>query len=109
MITDGSTGGGLFAPHLLPVEVAHTLRRSVQLGRISADTASLAHRDLVRLDVTLITYEVVASRVWELRSSVRPYDAWYVAIAESFGLPLATLDVRLSSAPGPDCEFITPG
>jgi len=40
---------------------------------------------------------------------VRPYDAWYVAVAESFGLPLATLDVRLSSASGPDCEFITPG
>jgi len=80
----------------------------VQLGRISADAASLAHRDLVRLDITLIPYEVVASRVWELRSSVRPYDAWYVAVAESFGLPLATLDARLMSAPGPNCEFLTP-
>jgi predicted nucleic acid-binding protein len=108
VIADGGAGGGLVAPHLLPVEVAHTLRRSVQLGRIGADAASLAHRDLVRLDITLIPYEAVASRVWELRSSVRPYDAWYVAVAESFGLPLATLDARLISAPGPSCEFITP-
>jgi predicted nucleic acid-binding protein len=109
VVADGGAGRGLVAPHLLPVEVAHTLRRSVQLGRIGADAASLAHRDLMRLDLTLIPYEAVASRVWELRLSVRPYDAWYVAVAESFGVPLATLDARLISAPGPSCEFITPG
>lgn len=109
MIAEGCAGGGLVAPHLLPVEVAHALRRAVQLGRIGADAASLAHRDLVRLDITLIPYETVASRVWELRSIVRTYDAWYVAVAESLGLPLATLDARLISAPGPHCEFITPG
>lgn len=108
MIADGGAGGGLVAPHLLPVEVAHALRRSVQLGRIGVDAASLAHRDLVRFDLTLVRYEAVASRVWELRSSVRPYDAWYVAVAESFGLPLATLDARLIAASGPNCEFITP-
>jgi predicted nucleic acid-binding protein len=109
VIAAGGAAGGLVAPHLLPVEVAHALRRSVQLGRIGADAASLAHLDLVRLDITLIPYEAVAQRVLELRSSVRPYDAWYVAVAEPFGLPLATLDARLISAPGPNCEFITPG
>jgi predicted nucleic acid-binding protein len=108
VIADGSAGSGLVAPHLLPVEVAHTLRRSVQLGRIGADAASLAHRDLVRLDITLIPYETVASRVWEFRSSVRPYDASHLPVAESLDLPLATLDARLISAPGPNCEFITP-
>ena len=81
----------------------------MQLGRIGPDEANLAHRDLVRLDVMLIPYESVASRVWELRSSVRPYDAWYVGVAESLGLPLATLDARLISAPGPNCEFLTSG
>jgi predicted nucleic acid-binding protein len=105
----GATGGGLVAPHLLHVEVAHTLRRAVQLGRIGAESASLAHRDLVRLDVALVPYEAVAARVWELRETVRPYDAWYVAVAESFGHPLATLDVRLAAAPGPRCEFLTRG
>jgi predicted nucleic acid-binding protein len=91
------------------VEVAHALRRAVQLGRIGAESASLAHRDLVRLDVALVPYEAVAARVWELRDTVRPYDAWYVAAAESFGVPLATLDARLVGAPGPECEFLTPG
>lgn len=46
--------------------------------------------------------------MWEIRSSVRTYDAWYVAVAEALDLPLATLDTRLTSAPGPRCEFITP-
>ena len=107
VIADGGAGGGLIAPHLLPVEVAHALRRAVQLGRIGAESASLAHRDLVRLDVALVPYEAVAARVWELRDTVRPYDAWYVAAAESFGVPLATLDARLVGAPGPACEFLT--
>ena len=80
----------------------------MQLGRIGAESASLAHRDLVRLDVALVPYEVVAARVWELRDTVRPYDAWYVVAAESFGVPLATLDARLVGAPGPECEFLTP-
>lgn len=105
----GGPGGGLVAPHLLHVEVAHALRRAVQLGRIGAESASLAHRDLVRLDITLVPYEAVAERVWELRETVRPYDAWYVAVAEVFGHPLATLDGRLVAAPGPECEFLTRG
>lgn len=35
-------------------------------------------------------------------------DAWYVAVAEASGAPLATLDVRLSRAPGPRCDFLVP-
>jgi len=31
----------------------------------------------------------------ELRRNVTSYDAWYVAVAERFALPLATLDRRL--------------
>jgi predicted nucleic acid-binding protein len=46
--------------------------------------------------------------VWELRQSVTAYDAWYVAVAESLDLPLVTVDLRLSRAPGPRCAFATP-
>ena len=35
-------------------------------------------------------------------------DAWYVAVAESLGFPLATLDKRLVKSDGPKCEFLTP-
>ena len=49
-----------------------------------------------------------AERIWELRANVTSYDAWYVAVAEAAGLPLATLDSRLARANGPNCKFILP-
>lgn len=98
----------LAAPHLMPVEVANILRRAAGSGRIPADTAGLAHADLVRLRVTLFGYEPHAPRVWELRQNVTSYDAWYVAVAEAVGSPLATLDGRLTRAVGPRCKFVQP-
>lgn len=98
----------LAAPHLLPVEVASVLRRAVLAAEVSADSASLAHSDLLDLPLDLFAYEPVADRVWELRNSVSAYDAWYVAVAESLDAPLATLDRRLSRSKGPRCRFVVP-
>ena len=100
--------GPLAAPHLMPVEVASILRRTVQAGEVSPDTASLAHADLQALRVELFPYEAVASRAWELRDNLTLYDAWYVALAELLGTELATLDRRLTRAPGPMCRFVVP-
>lgn len=100
--------GPLVAPHLMPVEVANILRRAVLAKEVSAELAALAHADLLALPVELVAYEPVASRIWELRASVTAYDAWYVAVAEALGSPLATLDRRLGRAAGPRCEFATP-
>lgn len=98
----------LAAPHLMPVEVANVLRRAAASGNISPDAASLAHADLGLLRVELFPYGPVATRVWQLRSSITSYDAWYVALAEDLGATLATLDARLSRAPGPRCTFALP-
>lgn len=100
--------GPLAAPHLMPVEAANVLRRAALAGDISADAASLAHEDLVSLRLELFPYSSCAARVWELRSTVTAYDGWYVALAETLGTRLATLDVRLSRAAGPRCEFTVP-
>ena len=40
--------------------------------------------------------------------NVTSYNAWYIAAAEAFELPLATLDQRLSRASGPSCRFRLP-
>jgi predicted nucleic acid-binding protein len=98
----------LAAPHLMPVEVANVLRRAASAGQISADAAALAHADLLSLRVELFAYEPFATRVWELGESVTAYDGWYVALAESLGAGLATLDLRLTKAAGPRCAFATP-
>ena len=100
--------GPLAAPHLMPVEAANILRRSASAGDISIDVASLAHQDLMSLPIELFPYSLCASRVWELRSNVTAYDAWYVALAETIGAKLATLDLRLSRASGTRCEFALP-
>ena len=97
----------LRAPHLMPVEAANILRRAALTGDIPQDIATLAHADLVALQVELFPYEPFARRVWELRASVTAYDAWYVALAESLDLPLASLDGRLIRASGPHCRFLT--
>jgi predicted nucleic acid-binding protein len=98
----------LVAPHLMPVEVANILRRASMARDLSADVAALAHRDLLELRVGLFAYEPFAMRVWDLRDTVTAYDAWYVALAETLGIELATLDRKLARAGGPRCGFRLP-
>lgn len=60
------------------------------------------------LDLILFPSEPFAPRIWQLRYNLTAYDAWYVAIAESLELSLATLDLRLARASGPICDFELP-
>jgi len=112
--TDGAWAAGIVcagpmaAPHLMPVEAAAVLRRSVIRGQLDPSAARLAHDDLSRLRVDLYPYQPLAERVWSLRDNVTTYDGWYVALAEALGVGLATLDRRLALAPGPACPFLTP-
>ncbi len=99
--------GNLVAPHLLLAEVSSVLRRAEMDDRISDASATMAHADLVDLPVALLPYEPFAERIWRLRATVTPYDAWYVAVAEFYDIPLATLDRKLTGAPGPTCTFLT--
>ena len=97
--------GDLAAPHIMPAEAASVLRRMVHADRLSSGLATLAHADLVRLRAHLYPYEPLSDRIWELRPNVTPYDAWYVALAETLGAPLVTMDGRLQRAVGPRCDF----
>ena len=96
------------APQLMPAEAANILRRSVLRQTLSADAAAVAHAELVESPISLHPYWPFADRIWALRNNLTSYDAWYVALAESLGVPLATLDGRLTRAEGPQCEFLTP-
>ena len=98
----------LVAPHLVLVEATNILRRLEMATQLSRLEATAAHSDLLALDILLLPFEPFGDRVWELRRTVTGYDAWYVAVAEAFELPLATLDRRLSRASGPACRFLLP-
>ena len=100
--------GGLVAPHLALVEATNILRRLELAGKLGRFEAEAAARDLMMIELELVPFGPFAKRVWKLRSNVTSYDAWYVAVAEELGLPLATLDRPLAAAPGPRCRFLLP-
>ena len=100
-------GGDLHAPELVRVEAANALRRLELAGKLPASEANAAYEDMLQLSIELLPFEPFAERIWELRHAVTSYDAWYVAVAEALGMPLATLDGRLVGANGPRCRFIT--
>ena len=97
--------GPLAAPHHMPVEVTSVLRRAALHGEIPPGLAALALQDLLDLRIELFPHAPFARRARELRDNVTPYDAWYVALAESLDAPLVTLDDRLSRASGCRCAF----
>ena len=101
--------GSLHAPELARVEATNILRRLELAKQLTTPEANAAHEDLMQLDMELLSFDPFAERIWNLRYTVTSYDAWYVAVAEALGLPLATLDVRLSRAKGVACTFLVPG
>jgi len=100
--------GSLVAPHLALAEATNILRRLELAGKLGRMESGAAARDLLLFEVELVPFTPFAERVWELRTNVTSYDAWYVAVAEELDLPLATLDRRLAAATGPRCQFLLP-
>ncbi len=95
-------------PELLMVESTNILRRLERSENISTLEATSAQQALMKLDLSLYSYHPFAERIWALRKNLTSYDAWYVALAEAIDCPLATLDLKLSRATGPKCEFTSP-
>jgi predicted nucleic acid-binding protein len=80
--------GGVVAPHLVLVEATNILRRLERINELTSLEATAAQSDLLHLEMLLVPFEPFAERVWELRRNVTSYDAWYIAAAEAFELPL---------------------
>lgn len=96
--------GPLAAPTLLPYETSNVIRRHEIAGQISSDQGAQAHADLLELAIELWPYDLLAGRAWELRHNLSIYDAAYVALAETTGFTLVTLDARIAKAPGVRCR-----
>ena len=98
----------LAAPDFVYAEATNSLRRLELDGTLSGTQADASRRDVLRAALQLYGFAPLADRVWELRHNLTSYDATYVALAELLGCPLVTLDMRLTRASGPRCEFLTP-
>jgi predicted nucleic acid-binding protein len=94
----------LHAPALIDLEVLSVLRRSRAGGDLDDRRAELALQDLLDLPMTRYTHSAFLRRVWELRHNATPYDAAYIALAESLDCPFITADRSLAKIPGASCE-----
>ncbi len=95
----------LVAPALMDVEVCSALRRLERAGEIPRSTALGGVTTLAGMRIERFPHEPLLRRIWELRHSITPYDAPYVAVAERLDVPLVTGDDRLAKAPGVRCEI----
>ena len=93
------------APHIIDVEVTGVIRAHYLRGRLDGTAAGQAIADLRDWPGERVGHRLLLDRVWELRDSVRGWDAFYVALAEAFGATLLTMDERLSRAHGPTCRI----
>ena len=93
----------LHAPHLVDLEVLSVLRRQASAGMLDERRVGLAIRDLIDLPIARYPHLPFVWRSWELRDNLTPYDAVYVALAETLGCTLVSADSRLSRAPGIGC------
>lgn len=95
--------GELAAPDLVDVETVSVLRRRWTAGDLTARRFAAAVDDLADLAILRFPTLPLMRRAYELRANVTPYDAAYVALAETLDWTLLTADVRLARAPGIRC------
>jgi len=96
------------APALIDAEVLAVIQRYERFEQLDRTSALLAITDLKTWPGERWPHGPLIDRAWELRHNVRSYDAFYVALAESLGATLLTLDERLAGAPGIRCAVLVP-
>lgn len=91
------------APEVIDVEVLGVIRAQHLRGHLDGTAASQAVIDLRDWPGDRYGHRLLLERAWQLRDSVRGWDAVYVALAEALDATLLTLDARLARAHGPRC------
>ncbi|WP_197698618.1 type II toxin-antitoxin system VapC family toxin [Streptomyces sp. TLI_053] len=93
------------APEHVVVEVMQSLRGLYLARELDAERVGELAAELPRLAIRKVPVEPLLGRIWELKDNLTPDDAAYVAVAELFGAPLVTADLRLMRASGPRCAI----
>ncbi len=92
------------APTLIDAEVSSVVRGLSITAKpelqISAERALEMLADYAGLRIAHHPMQPLQARAFELRHNLTAYDAMYIALAESLGIPLLTDDGKLAVAPG---------
>lgn len=102
-VREETAGERLAAPHAVDLECVSTLRGLVLGGKLPVDEAQRALDLLGRIKLKRYSHVPLLPRIWQLRHNMWPYDAAYVALAESLGADLTTIDGKFSRARGLFC------
>ncbi len=92
-------GKRLIAPDLLDAEVMSSLRGLVLRQEIEEARALTALADLAAMPIERIPYRPLLPLAWRYYHNVTAYDALYVALAETYGATVVTVDGHLARAP----------
>jgi len=93
------------APHIVDVEVFGVIRREHLRGHLDRTEAGQAIENLEAWPAERYGHRPLLFRAWQLRDTVRGWDAMYVALAEALDAVLLTTDRRLAAATGPTCRI----
>lgn len=96
----------LGAPHLIDLEVMSSLRRLVSRQEIPRARARDAITGLAELGIIRYPVMDLVERIWQLHERLTPYDAAYVVLSETLGVPLVTTDLRLARSHGHRAEIL---
>ena len=97
----------LIAPGLLDYEVLSAVRGLNLGGHLTDTRAAEALADYAELAIDKVPLAPDhVSLAWAMRHRLTAYDATYVALAQSLGVPLLTRDRRLASSSSDDDEVV---
>jgi predicted nucleic acid-binding protein len=89
----------LIAPHIIDLEVLNVLRKKRFQNRTTSQRLELSFQDFNSIPIDRISTSHLNNRIWELCHNLTPYDASYIALAESYDVSLLSRDAKMAGAP----------
>lgn len=93
-----TTGAVLFAPASLPWEVGNALVAAVRRRRLTAAEAEAGWTAYQTIPIRLVEVDIGRAMALATERGLYAYDAYMLELARHRGLPLLTLDAKLSDA-----------
>jgi predicted nucleic acid-binding protein len=90
----------LHAPHVIDLEVTHTLRRWELTREMPRQAAQRALDTFLLMPITRYPHTTLLAEIWKLRHNLTAYDAAYLALARSLDAKLLTMDSALRRLAG---------